>query len=335
MSQQPQVYQQIGQSMEETLISLRSIGAEEISEKTHISRGKIQDILDKKYENFDKVKIAGFIKIIEREYHVDLHEWLEAFDEAHKDDGEIQNDDLELRTGFIEKKEKSSGFWKLLIFLILLVGIGGYLAYKQGFIEFADEKAEVASTSETSMPQSEEIVEEVEIIQTTPIEADMQEQEPILQSESEVVSDKNNNVADANTTEIEAKKEIAPKEVVKESLEFKIDPKSRLWIGKVDVKTKAKESLITTDEYILDVEDDTLIITGHGDVSVSVDGNVTNYSELDPLRFHLTKDGAKLITFEEFKKLNGGNSWQKNYFFQLLQYLYLLEIRLIVRQRVL
>lgn len=295
--------------MEETLNRLRSIGAEEISEKTHISRGKIQDILDKKYENFDKVKIAGFIKIIQREYHVDLHEWLEAFEEAHKDDSQTHNDDLELRTGFIEKKEKSSGFWKFLIFLILLVGIGGYLSYKQGFIEFADEKAEEVDVSQAPKEESEEIVEDVEFFKSAPVEVEVQEQEPILQSEPEASSGENSSLADTNTTEADVKKEIAPKEIVKESLEFKIDPRSRLWIGKIDVKTKAKESLITTDEYTLNVEDDTLIITGHGDVSVSVDGNVTNYSELDPLRFHLSKDGSKLITFEEFKRLNGGNSW--------------------------
>jgi cytoskeletal protein RodZ len=300
--------------MEETLNRLRSIGAEEISEKTHISRGKVQDILDKKYENFDKVKIAGFIHIIEREYHVDLHEWLEAFEESHKDDADTQNDDLELRTGFIEKKEKSSGFWKLLLFAIVLVAIGGYLAYKQGFIEFADKKV-VQSSSETPRAQdSEGVVEEVDVIEAMPDE-DAQKQELIEVEEVAIEESMSPSAEDtmnseANATKIDdTQKEIAPKEVAEKSLEFKIDPRSRLWIGKIDVDTKRKESLITDDEYTLDVENDTLIITGHGDISVSVDGNVTEYRELDPIRFHLTKDGAKLITFEEFKRLNGGNSW--------------------------
>lgn len=51
------------------------------------------------------------------------------------------------------------------------------------------------------------------------------------------------------------------------------------------------------------------MITGHGDLSIVVDGNRTEYSELDPLRFVIDSDGAKEISFEEFKKLNGGSSW--------------------------
>ncbi|MFP4486970.1 MAG: hypothetical protein ACLFOC_08400 [Campylobacterales bacterium] len=302
--------------MEETLSKLRSIGTEEISEKTHISRGKIEDILNKKYENFDKVKIGGFIKIIEREFNVDLHEWLEEFEASHSQ-GEDRDEELELRTGFIEKKEKSGGFWKLLLFLMILVAIGGYLAYKQGFIEFANKEPIAPAQTEPVETETEAVVveeEEVEVEVVEPISAEEIINKQILpekiSSEESVASPIEESVVDTNTSqEPNEEEEVALTAESKDTLEFKIDPKSRLWIGKIDVETKNKESLITTSEYILDVEDDTLIITGHGDLSISIDGNVTNYQELDPLRFHLSKDGAKLISFEEFKELNGGNSW--------------------------
>lgn len=299
--------------MEETLSRLRSIGAEEISDKTHISRGKIEDILNKKYENFDKVKIGGFIKIIEREFNVDLHEWLEEFEASHTQE-EDRDEELELRTGFIEKREKSRGFWKLLIFLIILVAIGGYLAYKQGFIEFASKHEAIDQTKPVETKTEVEVEEEVEVVEPKPADEIINKQILPEKKSSEkstpIAQEEEESLADTNTSQEPVKEEeVASAPETKDTLEFKIEPKNRLWIGKIDVETKSKESLITTSEYTLDVEDDTLIITGHGDLSISIDGNVTNYQELDPLRFHLSKDGARLITFDEFKKLNGGNSW--------------------------
>lgn len=65
------------------LETLKTIGAVEIFRRTHISVAEAKAILEKDFDYFNRAKALGFIKIIEREYDVDLSGWVAEFEE-HK-----------------------------------------------------------------------------------------------------------------------------------------------------------------------------------------------------------------------------------------------------------
>ena len=66
------------QRLDDELSKLKAIGIKEISKATKLSSTKIEDVLEKRYDQIDKVRAKGFIAILEREYGVDLRDWILA-----------------------------------------------------------------------------------------------------------------------------------------------------------------------------------------------------------------------------------------------------------------
>lgn len=59
--------------------TLRQIGVKEVARRTHIEPQIIELILDKNYEALAKYNAGGHIKIIVREFDVDMSEWLSEY----------------------------------------------------------------------------------------------------------------------------------------------------------------------------------------------------------------------------------------------------------------
>lgn len=64
------------QLLDEELGKLKSIGLKELSKTTKLASSKIEDVLEKHFDKIDRVRAKGFIAILEREYGVDLRDWL-------------------------------------------------------------------------------------------------------------------------------------------------------------------------------------------------------------------------------------------------------------------
>lgn len=62
--------------LDEELAKLKAIGLKEISKSTKLASSKIEDVLEKRFDKIDKVRAKGFIAILEREYGVDLRDWI-------------------------------------------------------------------------------------------------------------------------------------------------------------------------------------------------------------------------------------------------------------------
>jgi hypothetical protein len=67
------------------LEKLLTIPRQEISEKTYIPLHEIDAILKQDFAIFNTSKAQGFIAILQREYNVDLSQWLEAFHAYEKE----------------------------------------------------------------------------------------------------------------------------------------------------------------------------------------------------------------------------------------------------------
>lgn len=70
-------------TLDEVLEELKQIGVKDISKTTRLTINRIEDILNKRFEKIDRVRAQGFIHILEREYSVDLTEWLRLYGKFH------------------------------------------------------------------------------------------------------------------------------------------------------------------------------------------------------------------------------------------------------------
>lgn len=72
--------------LDEELAKLKAIGLKEISKNTKLASSKIEDVLEKRFDKIDRVRAKGFIAILEREYGVDLRDWITLQQQSQKED---------------------------------------------------------------------------------------------------------------------------------------------------------------------------------------------------------------------------------------------------------
>lgn len=75
---------------------LKQMDIEDVHRKTRITLVRLQDILEKRFDNIDPTRAHGFIKILERELQLDLSEWIKEYDtyrnpQVQKDSNVIQD----------------------------------------------------------------------------------------------------------------------------------------------------------------------------------------------------------------------------------------------------
>ncbi len=71
-------------TLETSLLLLKEIGYKRVSNKTFINENDLNAFLNQDFSNINKTKAFGFIKILEREYPVDLSELKAAYIEYHR-----------------------------------------------------------------------------------------------------------------------------------------------------------------------------------------------------------------------------------------------------------
>ena len=91
------------QLLDEELAKLKAIGLNEICKTTKLASSKIEDVLEKRFDKIDRVRAKGFIAILEREYNVDLRDWITLWQESQQEDAKsvsqvISKQDEEERT---------------------------------------------------------------------------------------------------------------------------------------------------------------------------------------------------------------------------------------------
>ncbi|WP_343353706.1 hypothetical protein V3I05_00845 [Helicobacter mastomyrinus] len=72
--------------LDSELAKLKAIGLKEISKSTKLANSKIEDVLEKRFDKIDRVRAKGFIAILEREYDVDLRDWLLLYERSKNED---------------------------------------------------------------------------------------------------------------------------------------------------------------------------------------------------------------------------------------------------------
>ncbi|MDO7252944.1 hypothetical protein [Helicobacter cappadocius] len=323
--------------MDEAIDILKKIGVKEINKTTKISINKIEDILEKRFSNVQRVRVVGFLKILEREYKVDLSSWLKEYDERFFVDIDTQDDGRDLvveppvsnlyldtqkqKDDLIEERKKQIISKKRFYILIVVVVVilGGYLVYKS-----FSHHSEMADTQDIA--QSSQTTQDVDIsTQLTPKES-QDEAQTSTGAKSDFDSKEDGNVSEINKIQapsVSPEPKVANKasdlattssetlqpsdQNIPEESEILVTPKKSLWVEVIDLDTKEKKQTIIQDSYSIKTGSDSLLISfGHGELTLQNNDERVEYDKAYPLRFLYTpKDGLKQIRYSKYLELSG------------------------------
>jgi hypothetical protein len=273
---------------------LKKIGIKKISEKTHITPDSVKAILERDFDRLQSIKVIGFIKIIERDFKVDLSDTLKAFEEYREGNDEIENLEDVLKSVEDEgESEKKSNLNKYIYILVLVLAVAGFIFYQNSL------KVHKSPANETN--SIKEVQETLETTQETYRE--------------EIIEVKEQNLTEDNLTEdnsSEAIVEAPVEEDVEDSVikdEFYVIPEYKVWIGVIYLDNYQKLSTATVDRFDLNSSKDQLIAFGHEKIKLYLNGERIQLKEQGVGRF-LYRDGElKEITFREFREYNRGKNW--------------------------
>ncbi|MEA2099189.1 MAG: hypothetical protein U9P72_03570 [Campylobacterota bacterium] len=283
--------------MSEGLNKLKTIGAQKIHETTHISKQHVQAILYESFEDINKIQFVGFISILEREYNLELDDLkskgLNYFLELTPEDSQVQ-------TVFVTpKRNKSHTTAYIIITIAIFIAVTIFSLISSSSI-LKTQNIGLKELNNTAIESAKKIV----IESNSSIEKDKPSQNNITKVEEVVIAPKKVEVKEE--VKEEAKREIKLKD---SSTSLIIKPKSKVWMGYIDIKTYKKHQTVFKKEFTFDTKKDWIIVFGHGYINLEIDGRIEKFSTKNNLRF-LYKDGVLTkISLQEFKRLNRGKRW--------------------------
>ena len=263
------------------LETLRAIGAQAISMRTHISPENIRKLLAGEFEAFSAVQFNGFVTIIEREYDLDLAEWRSVFSAGNRgSDHPLAPHDNDPFADVTRAKRRQRWTVGLLTTLLLAVIVATYVFLSE---KGGEEKIEL---NNTAINKARENLALLNAAQSTKVQAEVIQQ--AHQSEA-----------------VEAVTESAPVQYE----DIIIRPRENLWMGVIDIAAGKRVSRTTAEPYRLDGSKEWLVVTGHGLLSVESDGNTTEYSRRGRMLFLCEEGRCRPIDKAEFKARNQGRIW--------------------------
>ena len=297
--------------------TLRAVGAEAISQQTHISPDNIKKLLDGEFEAFSPIQFNGFVTIIEREYDIDLTEWRARFAQSVPEPeaplAGAQNDPF---THVLMAKKKQRLTVAVLAGLLVVVIVTTYFVLGSGSSEEKIElnntaiekaRANMATLGNRTASEAEMRTEAIQAAR----QSDGAEAEPMPPAE-ETPQTAAAPVMEGEPAAAE-KPEPAPAESAQpaavEREDLVILPKTKVWLGVIDAQTHRRETRTTDEPWRLDGSKTWLIVTGHGYLTLECGDENTTYTQIKQLLF-LYEDGrCRQIDEAEFKSRNRGRVW--------------------------
>lgn len=212
---------------------LEKLDPVDVYQKTYISVDEFNAIKNKNFGIFNRTKAAGLMKILKREYDLDMDDWMEEY-EAYKKENDDEKDI------FVFAPKENEGNLENKLYIYIALGIIAFFVVL--FIIFPksgnDVREEAAISQNYIVDEAKETLEQQN--------SDKSEPEEKLQLPEET----------KETTE----KIIPP---VKKDI-FYITSRGDLWIGIKYLDNNAQENRIFHDKLELDPSRDQLLTLGHG-----------------------------------------------------------------------
>ncbi|AJC94699.1 hypothetical protein FVD15_04255 [Campylobacter volucris] len=287
---------------------LEDLNLFEVQKRTQIEIACLELIIKKDFKSLSRFNINGFIKILQREYELDFTSFLEEYEAYLAENGVEKKNSAHVCPRMSSYTKEKSYFWFFVVIIVVALIILSALAVSRLLQDVADENT-------TNVLNQEQIIIEENDTNATILfnEKDFIEENSTDNNESvEEILDVNVSVQDENTSINENLiiEENAPKKAEALVNESVIKPSAELWLGMVDLKTFQKSSKTIKNEFVISLEKDMLITTGHAAFSLNDEHNNILEFKSGVSKFLMIKDGKiKQISKAEFIKENRGKLW--------------------------
>ncbi|MBL0686316.1 MAG: hypothetical protein JJV95_00475 [Sulfurospirillum sp.] len=269
---------------------LEEVGLKRVCEETHIEEKYLQHMVNRDFDKLDYINTQGFIKILSREYKLDLSEWSEEFKKYWEENRKNNNNNKHYVPIDDEKNSK-----KLLIFTIIIIisTIAILFFIFKDKINFSNynssdkvtyEQASVIEEAQKSLDELNDSLEEIGVNKELNISAESIKQEIQIDELTETVSS------------------TFPQEAI-------ITPSSQLWLGIIYLDTKERRSFLGDGNISIDISREQIITTGHGNFYLTIDNKKSVFKNKEPLRFLVKDLNITQISWSKFKALNEGKYW--------------------------
>lgn len=270
------------------LEKLKAMGAEKIREATKLDLGRIEDILEKRFEKIAPVRAKGFISMLEKEFSLDLSSWLEEYHQFQAQ----KNGSKEKQKPQHSQEQNHTWFWVACVGLLI---VGGGLLY---WIS--------SQTPQSTSPQPlKSLQTQEEAVEIIPSQESVEQEGVVVEEEVDKIAP----MQEVRKEPSEYGESIFPQIPYNEENILFITANSPLWVGIINLDTQKRVSK-TKKEFEIPLDKQLLINIARGGFSVSLDDEEKVFGGYKPIYLIHTKEGGlKEITKEEFVLLNGGVEW--------------------------
>jgi hypothetical protein len=210
----------------------------EVSQRTFISVDEFKAIVDKRFELFGKTKATGFIKILEREYDLDLSDWMEEF-EAYKKESRDENENI-----FVVAPKENDSIFENKLYVYSALGVVFLLVVF--FVIFSGNNVQETNLSDLQSETVQEAKQQIEKKEKEEIQPAVTAVEP-----------------EEKETETPLPKD-----------DFHITSNTKLWVGIQYLDNGKKESKIISGDFELDPTRDQILTLGHGHFKLTLNDQV-------------------------------------------------------------
>lgn len=265
--------------MDKDIKILEKIGLQEVCRKTHIEVKQLEYMINNQFDKLNKINTLGFVKILSREYKLDLTDWLEGFYDYwadHKAEEESKKNKIFIRAN------SDRSYKKLAWFFLLMMFIAGLFAVVSIFKIDIDLESLLEKTKfETQIAgyQSAPVVQEAAKSLGVKVEERVIETNGTNTTVEAVIV----NIDDNATQRIESNESNSSFNKVEEKNatistisknKAMILPKRKIWVGSISLDNFSRQ--ITSDDknLTIDLTKKQLIKTGNGYFILSYDGSI-------------------------------------------------------------
>ncbi|MDR1285531.1 MAG: hypothetical protein LBJ88_04940 [Campylobacteraceae bacterium] len=275
---------------------LEDIGLREVSRKTYIEFNYLKLMADKEFSKLERIKTLGFIKIIQREYDIDMDDWIKEFEEYFQENN--QNKPKEKKPDDILKPHKNVSFSKkayifLAVLFLILFMIFAYSFTKGriGHIESTLTNSNITYYDIDENKTDNDVLQTADVLEET---ANASVEDNATQPTALIVDVLNN----------------ASKQNVIENLRATISPNTNIWVGVIDLATYKKRTYMQEHNIDLKLDKEQLVITGHGDFTLKMENKPDKkFNVRNRVYLYINNGTIEEISEGDFVLLNGGKSW--------------------------
>ncbi|MBV5277678.1 MAG: hypothetical protein J0647_01275 [Campylobacteraceae bacterium] len=288
--------------MDKDIKVLEKIGLQEVCKKTHIEVKQLEYMVNNQYDKLSKINTLGFVKILSREYKLDLSDWLEGFYDYWAD-SKTDEDKIFVRANSDRSYKKVAWIFLVILFVSGIFAVISIFKIDTYFFNLID-KANFETT--TNGYQSTPIVQEAAKSLGVKVEERMIETNSSNSTIEAVIVSIDENI----TKKVEANESIASPILQQNNKNIaQILPKRKIWIGIISLSDFSRKISSGEEVLTIDLTKKQLIKTGNGYFTLSYDGTVEDFVEQGSTRFLVDNGTIKKISEETFVQLNKGKNW--------------------------